>query len=472
MNNKAALVGFFGLLLGFLPATANASEEAVSSAQIQEMMRRLEKLEKLVEEQGVAEKDIKEEVKEVRKLADRIKTNSTYGNAILDPTNQINRKQQYILNSRIDGLLTTGDVTFSGSIWATADYQQSNMNDKFGWLMRHPTFRNQKGKEVSHALIHSAQISATYPANEWITIYSELLYDPEQSFGSGTITDVNRNQIQLRKGYVLFGDLNKSPFHFSIGKMATPFGLTDTVNPFTASTVWHAFGGLAYGAKLGYLNGGFDASIMAVQGGAQFRAANAPVHETSVPSSINNYVIDLNYKHNFTANLSALIGASYQRGSAYCQDFPVLHFEACKDVNPAYDFYTQWKIGDLELIGEFAKTVDVWPGTLNPSFPEFEASRVTSFSVGAKYPVANIWEKDINLSFEFSRFLAGPNNSPWHNQDQWVVGLETYLTPSIKLFGEYIHVNGFVPLNNVSDPSVSNADVKNGAGVIGAAVSF
>ena len=53
-----------------------------------------------------------------------------------------------------------------------------------------------------------------------------------------------------------------------------------------------------------------------------------------------------------------------------------------------------------------------------------------------------------------------------------MVGLETYLTPSIKLFGEYIHVNGFVPLNNVSDPSVSNADVKNGAGVIGAAVSF
>ena len=222
-NKKAALASFFGALLGLFPATANASDEAVSSAQIQEIMHRLEKLENLIKEQGVAEKDIKKEVKEVRKLADRIKTNSTYGNAILDPTNQINRKQQYILNSKIDGLLTTGDVTLSGSIWATADYQQSNMNDKFGWLMRHPTFRNQKGKEVSHALIHSAQISATYPANEWITIYSELLYDPEQSFGSGTITDVNRNQIQLRKGYVLFGDLNKSPFHFSIGTSLKPF---------------------------------------------------------------------------------------------------------------------------------------------------------------------------------------------------------------------------------------------------------
>ena len=93
-NKKAALASFIGALLGLFPATTNASDEAVSSAQIQEIMDRLEKLEKLVKEQEVVEKDIIEEIKETRKLAERIKINNTYGNTILDPTTQINQKQQ------------------------------------------------------------------------------------------------------------------------------------------------------------------------------------------------------------------------------------------------------------------------------------------------------------------------------------------------------------------------------------------
>ena len=46
--------------------------------------------------------------------------------------------------------------------------------------------------------------------------------------------------------------------------MAVPFGLTDTVNPFSASSVWHAFGGLAYGVNLGYLSDGLSANLMGV----------------------------------------------------------------------------------------------------------------------------------------------------------------------------------------------------------------
>ena len=43
--------------------------------------------------------------------------------------------------------------------------------------------------------------------NDWMTGHAEILYDPQQSFGQGTITDLNRNQLQLRKAYALFGDL-------------------------------------------------------------------------------------------------------------------------------------------------------------------------------------------------------------------------------------------------------------------------
>ena len=50
-------------------------------------------------------------------------------------------------------------------------------------------------------------------------------------------------------------------------KMDAPFGQMGTVNPFTNSTMWHAFGGLGYGAQIGYDKGGLHAKIMLAQGG-------------------------------------------------------------------------------------------------------------------------------------------------------------------------------------------------------------
>ena len=111
--------------------------------------------------------------------------------------------------------------------------------------MRHPTARNQIGKEVSEAAIHSAGFAMTATAGDWVTSHAEALFDPGQSFGGGTNTSLERNQLHMRKAWLLFGDLDRSPFHASIGKMVVPFGLTDTFNPFSASSAWHAFGGIA-----------------------------------------------------------------------------------------------------------------------------------------------------------------------------------------------------------------------------------
>ncbi len=55
----------------------------------------------------------------------------------------------------------------------------------------------------------------TAELGSWTTAYIEMLYDPEQSFGAGTITDLNRNQVQVRKGYVIFGNLDETPLYLS-----------------------------------------------------------------------------------------------------------------------------------------------------------------------------------------------------------------------------------------------------------------
>ena len=379
-----------------------------------------------------------------------ISINSRYSYDMLDPTTNINRKQLLLLENKRRGEIADNSVTLGAAVTGIVDYHSSNTAGKFGYLMRHPTSGNQVGTDASEAVIHSAQLSISGTAGSWVTAHMELLYDPEQSFGAGTITALARNQVQLRRGYILLGDLEKSPVYVSLGKMATPFGWTDTVNPFTNSTVWHAFGGLAYGAQVGYVAHGLNASFMAVQGGAQFRATHTPVEGTVVPSLLNNFVVDLNYTVDLESDASDLLfGGSYERGSAYCQDFPVQHFTGCADNNPAFDVYTVLTAGNLTVLAEYAKTIKEWPGTFNPAILQFAAHRVSSFDVGGRYRVV-LGATPVDLSADFSRFVAGPDGAPWDNQDQLVLGLAAYVVPTAKLFGEYIRVNGYAPLNFIS----------------------
>ena len=260
---------------------------------------------------------------------------SEYSYRMLDHAEGVNTRQLAILQAMQDGELNNR-VTLGGGLTVLANYQRSNSDTKFGWLMRHPTSANQIGEEVSEFVVHSASLQTTARLSDNMTGYIELLYNPEQSFGSGTITDLNRNQVQVRKAFVLFGDLDETPWYAAIGKMDTPFGLQDTVNPFTNSTNWHSFAGLAYGGMVGYYNNGFHVRAMGIQGGAQFRAANTPVQGTNVPSRVNNFAIDANYTAELSSDSTLMVGASYQHGSPYCQDFPVFHFNPCADNNPAY----------------------------------------------------------------------------------------------------------------------------------------
>ncbi len=444
------------------------------SAENQQLKERVAQLEQ-ASESTTASESVSEQV---------VQVSHGYSYDILDPTTNINRKQQLILAKKQKGELKANSVYLSGAATVIADYQKSNKESKFGYLMRHPTASNQRTREVSEAVIHSAQLALTANMGDWVTTYIEMLYDPEQSFGAGTITDLNRNQVQIRRGYVLLGNLDESPFYFSLGKMATPFGLTDTPNPFTASTVWHAFGGLAYGANLGFSSNGLNVDIMGIQGGAQFRAANVPVDHSNVPSKLNNFAVDINYTFDVGDSSQLLLGSSYLKGSPYCQGYPVTHFSACDDKNGAYDIYAQFSGNSWMVQAEYAKTRDVWPGTFNPSIPQFAASNVESWDIGGRI-TTHLGEHRVDWSADFSRFVAGPGGSPWELQDQIVLGSAMFLTPSVKLFGEVVRAEGYVPLNFVSGGSIrdgfgnidntqthSNADANTNAVVFGINAAF
>ena len=87
-----------------------------------------------------------------------VHVDSEYGYEILDPTTHINRKQRLILERKQDGTLAPDRLHLHGAVTAIASYQSSNRDDKFGYLMRHPTAANQVGDTVSEVTIHSTQL--------------------------------------------------------------------------------------------------------------------------------------------------------------------------------------------------------------------------------------------------------------------------------------------------------------------------
>jgi hypothetical protein len=372
---------------------------------------------------------------------------------MLEPTQDL-RKVQILIEGQTSGNLVERKLLVGGSIIVIGDYQKSNTDSKFGYLMRHPTSSNQIGFEVSEVVVHSFQLSLTGAINKWIAMYGEMLYNPMQSFGTGLITDIERNQIQLSKGFVLFGNLNKFPVYGAMGKMDSPFGQTGSVSPFTNSTMWHAFGGIGYGAQIGFKKWNLHAVFMAVQGGAQFRAMNTIVGDsTNVPSKLNNFVADLNYTIHFAEYAHLVFGASYLHGSNYNQAFPVIHFDPGVINNPASSIYARLLLGQKILVmSSYAITAKTWPGTHNPSAPLdiYPASKASSLNAGLKYTFNPNSKIIYTVSGEFSNFRAGPEGSPWERQNQYILGFSGLINQSSKIFVEFFRTEGYVPLNFIS----------------------
>lgn len=368
--------------------------------------------------------------------------------------NQNLRKTTILLEERKKGELKNRSLTFGGSLISIFDYQKSNTADKFGYLMRHPTSNNQLGKEVSELVIHSFQLSTTMAVNDWISAYAEILYCPEQSFGAGTITALTRNQLQLRKGFVVIGDLRSFPLYAAVGKMDVNFGGTGSVSPFTNSTMWHAFGGLGYAGEFGFNKWGLKASFTAIQGGAQFRGLQTVVKDSSaVPSVINNFAADVNYTLNLGEETRFTAGASYLHGSAYSHTFPVVHFAPTKSNNPAVAIYGRLEVLNRFILkGGYAITQKVWPGTFNPNPPLdiYPAAKASSIDVGMKYDFNPEDATIFSLSGEWSQFRCGAPGSPWERQNQLVFGLNALVNKSSRLFIEYFNTAGYVPLNFLS----------------------
>ena len=86
----------------------------------------------------------------------KLEINSPFTYRMLEP-NQNLRKVSILMDEKKEGNLDNSKLIIGTSLIAIGDYQVSNTDSKFAYLMRHPTSNNQIGKVVSEAVIHSFQ---------------------------------------------------------------------------------------------------------------------------------------------------------------------------------------------------------------------------------------------------------------------------------------------------------------------------
>lgn len=384
-------------------------------------------------------------------LQTTIRKNSRFSYEILDPTSNVNRKQRFILEKRLNGSLRENAVYVGGAITGVVNYQRTNRDDKFAYMMRRPLVGTQNERDVSEAVIHTAQASLTGTLGKWTTAHMELLYNPDGKSRFLPNTGIIGDTVGINRGYVTFGNLAESPLYASLGKMAVPFGMHDTVNPFTSSRIGHNFGAVANGLNVGFSKGTFNANVMAIQGGQQFSGANTTAHNTAgllgSPDALDNVAADVNYTMTVgSEGQNLLVGASYIRGSAYCRTAsPSL---TCDKNNAAFDAYAKLNMGNIILQAEYAQTEHAWGAEPGIGAATVAQEKLSTWMLGGQYRTL-FGSLPVDLSLEFSRTEAGPSSAEWDEQDQVVLGIATYLSSSVKLFGEVIHTRGYAPfLNN------------------------
>ena len=137
----------------------------------------------------------------------------------------------------------------------------------------------------------------------------------------------------------------------------------------------------------------------------------------------------------------------------------MVHFAACRDIKPALDVYGKLLSASLTLKTEYARTKGIRPGAFNPALPEFPASHVQSFDIGARLRY-DVRGDPVDASAGLGRFVAGPDGAPWERQNQTVLGLAWFPHPDTKLRLEYVRSDGFAPLNLFGGGSIRDEDGK------------
>jgi len=384
-----------------------------------------------------------------------------YASDIIDWQEHVTEKPYRILRYSQEGLLQPNTLTVSGAAWGTWMYEETNVPGKFPILSRFPDQHGSTESSADRFILNNAAVSTTARVGEWITLFAQGEYSDIEFIG--------QDQYQLRKAFVMLGNLDKFPFYAYFGRNTVDFGGMDAYNPFTHSVNNHSFRVdsddpvIALGFAPKFLPG-FNLVGTAIPGGRHLRVA-----DSDGGGQFDNFAVNASYLICITDDMTFEIGGGWLNSTIYDTEFahhPGASFEFSEAnsvqnlENGAWDVNAELKWRGLSVGGELTSTEASWPTTDHKV-------RAINGQVAYDFPLCGLPSR---LSFVYGVTDLGPDDVEYEELTQIAVGLETQVTRNFSLGIEYVRNSGFVPL--IAITQASDADVRTDTIIVGGKFTF
>ena len=421
-----------------------------------------------------------------------LRTNALHTRDMLDFQESTTSKTLLLLANRASGILEDDALYIGGHIEGGLKYQKTDVDGQFPLLSRFPFFSNRTDDEAGVFAVDRAALSFTSTFGDWTTVHLQPEYSETEYGGEG------QDELQLRKAFVVFGNLERSPFYAAFGRKTIDFGNFDSYNVFTHNEGAHYFHAVSDQPVLevGYYNDGWKFSASAFSGGRQLRVAFA-----DEDNNIANYAATAEKEFllgDWGAGPGAFtLGGGYLHDTIYRDNFTAHTFQGRRTGTPpanliegrnsAVNAYAEYNSPLLDALVEYTTTLEPW-GAAIPQTPDGvplpqylidPAGSTTSFDnidfdQNLEVLVAQLRVKPIVMGRPLSIAAVGSwgtigdefetvspvtgNELSWERNQQHALSLEYPISRHLDVGAEYVFNRGFIPF--VAPQLVSNEETE------------
>lgn len=418
-----------------------------------------------------------------------VTTNAAHTKKMLDWQENITGKTLTLLTNRANGVLEPNSLTIGGAMKAGLMWQSTSDAGLFPILSRFPDFTAPTKTSSGVFAINNAALSFTGSFGDWMTYYLQPEYSETEFFG--------QSDFQLRKAFVVFGNLQKSPFYAAFGRKTIDFGNGRGYNAFTQTETQHFFWALSDQPvlELGYYNmyTGLKISGTAFSGGRQLRLGYAGADKEN---TIANFAASIEKEFRFGNAQSFTLGTSYIHDTSYRNNFTAHTFQLINSMTPptnfieyrngAVDAFAEYNSPVFDAMIEYTTTLKPWGAAIPQDVDGFVDPAYIIDPLGSPNDIDNIsFDQTLNVLTAQVRYkpllpngrrlelaavgswgnvgddFVGVGNAgqptSWKSNQQHALSVLYPVSDYLDFGVEYVYNKGFIPF--VGPQLVSNDDV-------------
>ena len=416
-----------------------------------------------------------------------VRTNARHTEKMLDWQENTTGKTITLLANRANGTLAPNSLYIGAGIKGGLMWQSTNTPGQFPILSRFPFFSDRTDKQAGVFAINNAALSFTSTFGDWTTIYMQPEYSETDFPGA-------QDEMQLRKAYVVFGNLQKSPFYAAFGRKTIDFGNFDGYNAFTQTEGQHYFWAQSDQPvlELGYYNNGLKLTASAFSAGRQLRTAFA-----GEDNNIGNYAASIEKEFTLGNGGSFTVGSSYLHDTIYRNNWTAHTFRAIQQGTPptnfieyrnsAVDAFAEYNSPFFDAMVEYTTTLKPWGAAIPQDVNGFVDPAYIIDAAGSANDIDNInFDQKLNvlvaqmrikpmmpngrrmaisavgswgkIGDEFVGVGIGGQPTSWTKNQQHALSFEYPVNDYLEFGAEYVYNKGFIPF--VAPQLVSSNDTE------------